>query len=275
MPVWICRACAVEHPDTEHPPAACRICSDERQYVPLATGQTWTTLDSLAADGTSLVVNEVEPDLFGITERPTVGIGQRAHLVRTDAGNLLWDPTGFVDAAGAARVRELGPVVAIVASHPHMFGVQVEWSRALGGVPILVPEADREWVQRPDSAIEFFSGELAILPTVTVRTVGGHFPGSLLAYWSAGASGKGVLLSGDTIFPGQDGNWVSFLRSYPNNIPLSAAVVDRVAKATLAHPFDRIYGNFGGVIPQEAHAVVRRSADRHMAWVRGDFDHLT
>jgi glyoxylase-like metal-dependent hydrolase (beta-lactamase superfamily II) len=275
MPVWICRACAVEHPDTEHPPAVCLICSDERQYVPLTTGQSWTTLDSLAAAGTSLAIDEVEPDLFGITERPTVGIGQRAHLVRTDAGSLLWDPTGFVDAAGAARVRELGPVVAIVASHPHMFGVQVEWSRALGGVPILVAEADREWVQRPDPAIEFFAGELAILPTITLRTVGGHFPGSLLAYWSAGASGKGVLLSGDTIFPGQDGKWVSFLRSYPNNIPLSAAVVDRVATATIAHPFDRIYGNFGGVIPWDAHAVVRRSADRHMAWVRGDFDHLT
>jgi hypothetical protein len=274
MPVWICRACAVEHPDTAQPPASCRICSEERQYVPIS-GQAWTTLAELSALGTTLSIEEVEPDLFGISEHPQVGIGQRAHLVRTNAGNLLWDPTGFVDEDGAARVRALGPVAAIVASHPHMYGVQVEWSRALGGVPVLVAEADREWVQRPDEAIEYFTGEPEVVPGITLRTPGGHFPGSVVAYWTAGAEGRGVLLSGDTIFPGQDGRWVSFMRSFPNNIPLSIAVVDRVANAVNAHSFDRMYGNFGGIIPTDAQAVVRRSADRQMAWMRGDFDDMT
>jgi hypothetical protein len=275
MTVWICLACAVEHPDTAEPPALCRICSDERQYVPLA-GQAWTSLPELTAAGTSLSIVAVEPDLFGINEHPSLGIGQRAHLVRTDAGNLLWDPTGFVDGAGAAAVLKLGPVAAIVASHPHMFGVQVEWSRALGGVPILVSAADREWVQRPDDAIRFIdSDDHLILPGITLRTIGGHFPGSLLAYWSAGAEGRGVVLSSDTIFPGQDGKWVSFARSFPNHIPLSGTVVDRVANAAIAYPFDRLYGNFGWVIPTDASAIVRRSADRHMAWVRGDFDAQT
>lgn len=276
MTVWICRACAVEYPDTEHPPAACAICGDERQYVPLEAGQQWTSLAELSEAGTTLAITEVEPDLFGINAVPGVGIGQRAHLVRTDAGSILWDPTGFVDAAGAAAVLELGPVAAIVASHPHMFGVQVEWSRALGGVPVLVAGADREWVQRPDDAIQFLDGdEHLILPGVTLRTVGGHFPGSLLLYWSAGAEGRGVLLGSDTVFPLQDGKWVAFARSFPNHIPLSAAVVDRVATAALARPFDRMYGNFGWAIPGGAMDVIRRSADRHIAWVRGDFDHLT
>jgi hypothetical protein len=276
MTVWICRACAVEYPDTEHPPVACAICGDERQYVPLEAGQQWTSLAELTAAGTTLTITEVEPDLFGINAVPGVGIGQRAHLIRTDAGSVLWDPTGFVDAAGVAAVLELGPVAAIVASHPHMFGVQVEWSRALGGVPVLVAGADREWVQRPDDAIQFLDGdEHLILPGVTLRTVGGHFPGSLLLYWSAGAEGRGVLLASDTVFPLQDGKWVAFARSFPNHIPLSAAVVDRVATAALARPFDRMYGNFGWVIPSGAMDVVRRSADRHTAWVRGDYDHLT
>lgn len=276
MTVWICRACAVEYPDTEHPPVGCAICGDERQYVPLEAGQQWTSLAELSEAGTTLAITEVEPDLFGINAVPGVGIGQRAHLVRTDAGSILWDPTGFVDAAGVAAVLELGPVAAVVASHPHMFGVQVEWSRALGGVPVLVAGADREWVQRPDDAIQFLDGdEHLILPGVTLRTVGGHFPGSLLLYWSAGAEGRGVLLGSDTVFPLQDGKWVAFARSFPNHIPLSAAVVDRVATAALARPFDRMYGNFGWVIPGGAMDVIRRSADRHIAWVRGDFDHLT
>ncbi len=268
---WICRTCAVEHASR---PAVCAICADERQWVP-AAGQAWTTLAELAAAGERLVVTELEPDLFGVTSEPSVGIGQQAKVVRTPAGNLLWDPPGYVDDAGAAQVRSLGPVVAIVASHPHMFGVQVAWSRALGGVPVLVAEADAHWVARPDEAIETWSGEREVLPGVVLSQPGGHFPGSAVVHWAAGAEGRGVLLSGDTIFANPDRTSVSFMRSYPNRIPLSSTVVLRVAQHVARRPFERLYNNFEGVIPADARDVVLRSAERHAAWVRGDFDHLT
>lgn len=274
MSVWICVACGVERPESDNPPESCPICLDERQYVP-RSGQAWTSLEQLAAEGTRVVITEVEADLYGITTEPQVGIGQQSLLVRTDAGNLLWDPTGFVDEEGAARVRELGPVAAIVASHPHMYGAQLQWSRLLGDVPVYVAEADRHWVQRPDARIRSFTGDREIVPGITLHTIGGHFTGSLVALWSAGAEGRGVLLAGDGIFPGPDGRSVSFLRSYPNRIPLSAAVVERIARRTLELGFDRLYGNFGGVIDADAHTVIRRSAARYIGWVRGDFDHLT
>jgi hypothetical protein len=104
---------------------------------------------------------------------------------------------------------------------------------------------------------------------------GGHFPGSAVVHWAEGAEGKGVILSGDTIFANPDRTSVSFMRSYPNRIPLSGAVVDRVARALDPFEYDRLYNNFGASIPVDAKAVVRRSADRHAAWVRGDYDHLT
>ncbi len=272
MTVTICRTCAVEH--AEPLPDVCRICADERQWVP-ADGQHWVTLDELQASGREVVVTELEPHLYGIASAPTVGIGQLTKLLRTPAGNLLWDPIGYLDEAGAAAVAELGPVVAILASHPHMYGVQVEWSRALGDAPILVPEADAQWIARPDDAISTWSGTREVLPGVTMFQPGGHFPGSTVVHWAAGAGGAGVLLASDTIFANPDLVSVSFMRSYPNRIPLSAAVVDRVANAVAEYPFDRLYGNFDNVIPSDAAGVVRRSADRHMAWVRGDFDHLT
>ena len=66
------------------------------------------------------------------------------------------------------------------------------------------------------------------------------------------------------------------MRSYPNHLPLSAAVVPSASPAaSSAFEFDRLYGNFAIRIDADARAVVRRSADRHIAWVRGDFDHLT
>ena len=114
-----------------------------------------------------------------------------------------------------------------------------------------------------------------MLPGVVLSQPGGHFPGSAVVHWAAGAEGRGVLLSGDTIFANPDRTSVSFMRSYPNRIPLSAAVVLRVAEHVARHPFERLYNNFEGVIPADARGVVLRSAERHAAWVRGDFDHLT
>ncbi|MCO1655128.1 hydrolase [Pseudonocardia humida] len=267
----VCATCAVEHAERID---VCRICADERQWVP-ADGQVWTTLAELAASGREARVAELEPDLHGITTAPSVGIGQTALLVGTPAGNLLWDPIGYLDDGLVEQVRGFGEVVAIAASHPHMFGVQVEWSRALGGPPVLVAEADREWIARPDPVIRTWSGRTEIAPGLALVQIGGHFPGSAVAHWAAGAGGKGVLLAGDTIMACPDRTWVSFQRSYPNRIPLSAAVVDRVAKAVEGLEFDRLYSNFGNQVPTDAHAAVRRSADRYIGWVRGDFDHLT
>lgn len=274
MPLWLCTACAVEYPESAEPPAECPICVDERQFVP-PSGQAWTSLEELAATGHRIELDELEPDLFAVSATPKVGIGQHGHVVRTDAGNLLWDPPGFVDQTIADRLRNLGGIAAIVASHPHMYGAQVSWSRALGDAPVYVAEADRGWVQREDGCIRSWSGGLEVLPGVTLRIVGGHFPGSAVAHWAAGADGRGVLLGGDTVFPGPSEKWVTFLRSYPNDIPMSAAVVERVVSATNQFEYDRVYGNLGNIVRDDAHAAVRRSADRYIGWVRGDYDHLT
>jgi hypothetical protein len=271
MDWWICATCGVESATEAE---VCPICADERQWVP-ADGQRWTTLAALQSEGHHLEIRELEPDLFGLTVTPGVGIAQQSKLVRTPAGLLLWDPIGYVDAEVAAAVRELGRVVAVAASHPHMFGVQVEWSRALGGVPVLVSEADAGWVQRPDPAIETWSGEREVLPHVVLSQPGGHFPGSAVVHWAAGAEGRGVLLSGDTIFANADRASASFMRSYPNHLPLSGAVAIRIAEHVARRPFDRMYNNFQGVIPQDARGIVLRSAQRHAAWARGDHDDLT
>jgi hypothetical protein len=269
--VWICATCAVE---TAEPQGVCPICADERQWVP-RDGQRWTTLAELSSSGHRITFVEPEQHLLGVSTEPRVGIGQQAHLISTPAGSLLWDVPGFVDDAAAARIRERGEVLAIAASHPHMFGVQVEWSRALGGVPILVCEPLMDWVQRSDPAIITWRDQYEVAPGVTLHEVGGHFIGSSVAHWQAGAEGRGVLLTADTIHANPDNSTVTFLRSYPNRIPFSAAVVERITSAVEALPFDRLYDNFGHTIQHDATRVVRFSADRYKGWVNGDFDHLT
>ena len=273
MTAWICRTCGVEHADTSAPPAVCRICSDERQYV-LPTGQQWTTLEELSTEGRRGAVEDVEIGLFGVTVTPKVGIGQRALLLQTPSGNLLWDPIGYVDDDLAAAVAALGGVAVVAASHPHMFGVQVAWSHRFDSAPVYVAAADREWLQRDDPVIRVWDQEVEVLPGVTLHRVGGHFLGSAVARFT-GADGRGVLLSGDTVVGTPDERWVSFLRSYPNKIPLSATTVEKVADRVTALEFDRLYDNYWGRVRSDAALWVRRSADRYIAWVRGDFDHLT
>lgn len=268
---WICRTCAVEH---DQQVEVCAICADERQWVP-AAGQQWMTLDQMRHEGFRSEVRDLEPGLIGVTSNPRAGIGQQAKVVSTAQGSLLWDPIGFIDDVAVRQILEQGPVAAIASSHPHMFGVQLEWSRALGGVPVLVAEPDMGWLARKDSAIKAWSGTFEPLPGVKLIQVGGHFKGSSVVHWPAGANGLGVLLAGDTISANPDRTSVSFMRSYPNHIPLSAAVVERIDRQVQDLNFGRLYSNFENVIEDDARAVVHRSAVRHIQWVRGDFDDLT
>ena len=54
-----------------------------------------------------------------------------------------------------------------------------------------------------------------------------------MLHWPAGANGKGALLTGDIIQVVQDRRYVSFMRSYPNLIPLGAGIhFDKFAATT-------------------------------------------
>src|SRR5205823_13651951 len=113
-------------------------------------------------------------------------IGQRALLIRTRAGNLLWDCVGLLDDATVGAVRERGGIQAIAISHPHFYSAMVEWSRAFGGAPIWLHAADRAHVMRPDQVIRHWEGETADpLPGsgLTLVRVGGHFEGQTALHW--------------------------------------------------------------------------------------------
>ena len=172
----------------------------------------------------------------------------------------------FLDEATVRAVRELGGISAIAISHPHYFSAMVEWSRAFDGAPIYLHEADRHWVQRPDAAIQFWSGSTRLLVDgVTLIHTGGHFEGFQVLHWRDGADGRGVLLSGDQPQVCPDPRWVSFMWSYPNYIPLSAAKVRAIAEILKPWEFDRLYGAFWpSVVPSDAKGVVHRSVERYL-----------
>jgi hypothetical protein len=64
---------------------------------------------------------------------------------------------------------------------------------------------------------------------------------------------------------------VSFVRSYPNLIPLSAPAVARIGAILEPFAFDVIYGAwFDRVMPRGGKDAVRRSVKRYIAMIEGD-----
>jgi len=267
---YICATCAVQQPPSEAPPKHCPICEDERQYVRQG-GQAWTTIEELRLRGDRIEIRELEPGLVGVGVTPSLGIGQRALLLRTANGNILWDCVGYIDDEAVAAIRSRGGISAIAFSHPHFYGAMVEWSHAFGGAPIYVPAADREWVQRDDSAIVTWSGTRKLAPGVSLIQCGGHFEGSAVLHWAAGAENRGALLVGDSITVVPDVRFVSFMRSYPNLIPLPADEIRRIVDRVRPYRFDRIYGGWWDrVVDTGGIAAIEKSAERYLRWIGSD-----
>jgi glyoxylase-like metal-dependent hydrolase (beta-lactamase superfamily II) len=260
MPKFLCRTCGVQHPDGVAPPAHCRFCKDERQFVP-REGQQWVTPEALSI-GRFNVFRKVAPDLFGISTMPQFAIGQRAFLLITPHGNILWDCLSFLDSATTEAIRAFGGIKAIAVSHPHFYSAVASWGRAFG-CPVLLHDADRQWLVEPDPCIEFWTGEtLQVLPGVTLHRLGGHFPGSSVLQWTE----RRTLLTGDTVLVTPDRMHVTFMWSYPNYVPLPAAEVQRIGQRLDALDFDALYSAFWdrGDIEEDAKAAVQRSVLRHI-----------
>jgi len=269
MEGFICTACGTQYTPSDKPPAQCIICEEERQYVPPA-GQSWTTLKALAGRASNSY-RQHEPGLIGIGTQPQFAIGQRALLLITPRGNVLWDCISLIDDATVTLIKGLGGLEAIAISHPHFYTTMVDWSRAFGDAPIHLHASDHKWVMRPDPAIKLWQGNtLALLPDVTLIRGGGHFPGGAMLHWAKGADRRGVVLSSDIATVTTDRKFLTFMRSYPNLIPLSGREVNGIAAALAPFAFDRIYGHyFDRVIPAGAKQVLQVSVERYLGAIAG------
>jgi glyoxylase-like metal-dependent hydrolase (beta-lactamase superfamily II) len=260
----ICVTCGAQYPPAPAPPPACPICGDERQFIGWE-GQKWTTIHAMRDGGYQNVVAQEAQDLVGIHTAPRFGIGQRALLACTPAGNLLWDCLSYLDAPTIAAIRDRGGIRAIAISHPHYYASMVTWSEVFDA-PVYLHVADRAWVMFPSPRISYWSGETTRpMPGFELIRLGGHFDGAAVLHWPGALDGRGRLLSGDVLQVVPDRRWVSFMYSYPNLIPLPAAEVTRIADAIRVYPFEQVYGAFEGrQILANGREAVQRSAERYV-----------
>ncbi|GEO04606.1 hydrolase [Adhaeribacter aerolatus] len=260
---FICTTCGVQKAATESEPSHCMICEDDRQYVNW-NGQQWTTLEALQKDYKNKIYG-VEPQLYRLQTEPKFAIGQKAYLLQSPSGNILWDCITLLDEATQQQIEELGGIQAIGVSHPHYYATVVEWSRAFGHIPIYIHASDQQWIQRPDPVIRLWEGTyLDLWDGIKIINCGGHFPGACVLHWPAGAEGKGILLSGDPVQVAMDRKSVSFMYSYPNLIPLAKHQIIGIRDSLAGFAFEKIYGAFEPHIAQDARAAFDRSINRYL-----------
>ena len=263
MENFICLQCGTQFSESAKPPLHCPICEDERQFV-RHSGQEWTTLEHLAADHRNRFEEEASR-LLGIGTEPEFAIGQRALLVQSPAGNLLWDCITLLDDRTIAEVNARGGIRGIAISHPHYYTTMVEWAEHFDA-EIFLHTADREWVVRTSPRIQFWEGtRLPLWDDLTLINCAGHFEGGTVLHWPAGENGKGALLTGDIIQVVQDRRYVSFMRSYPNLIPLGATAIRRILEQVESVAFEQIYGAWWKAnVLSDAKAALRKSAERYV-----------
>ncbi|MGA4719806.1 hypothetical protein [Fictibacillus nanhaiensis] len=269
MQNYICETCGVQYEGSVNEPHSCKICEEERQYVS-SKGQSWTTLESMVESGTyKTEVSMEEENLYRLQTSPSFGIGQTAYLVKGNGYNVLWDCVSYIDEHTIEVIQQLGGIDAIALSHPHYYSTQVEWAETFNAT-LYIHEDDKKWVTRMSERIVFWSGDTQELSEdIVLQRIGGHFKGGTILEWKEGNHQKGVLLCGDIVRIVADREWVSFMYSYPNFIPLPGDTVERISQRMEELTFNRIYDAFNRVIKEGAAESVQRSAKRYVDALNG------
>lgn len=263
----VCFTCGTQFPTADRSAVTtCFICDDPRQFTP-PSGQSFTTLAEMRKTYTNRFVPLPgdEDRIVSIASEPKFGIGQRAILIRTPAGNIMWDCISLLDEATVARIRELGGLRAIVISHPHYYSAHVEWARAFD-CPVYMSAEDREWTAQSSMHQVFVSEvehEVAIDGRKTgakLIKLGGHFPGSNVLLFD------GRLMIADTLLTTASGrgswaadaagaarqrpagmNSFSFMWSIPNYIPLPPDEIARMWGILKDYDYRSTHGPFFGL----------------------------
>jgi len=205
--------------------------------------------------------------ISGARERSTAAIGERALRAASGLAALGVNAGDAI----ALVLRNDFPVfeASFAAQQLGAYCVPVNWHGKKAEIAYVLQDCGAKVVIAHADLLAQVKSALA--PGVTLICCGGHFAGGTVLHWAQGGGGRGTLLSGDIVQVIPDRKFVTFMRSYPNMIPLSAPAVERIGAMLEPYPFDVIHGAwFDRTIPRGGKEIVKRSIARYVAAVRGD-----
>ena len=182
-------------------------------------------------------------NIYELFVEPNFALGQKAHLITSEEGNVLWDCLPLLEATSASILKKLGGLEAIAISHPHYYGIMSEWA-SFFNCPVYIHSNDKEWVLDSSDNITFWEGDrLRLSSHLTLIKTGGHFPGSTILHYESD-NDLGALFCGDTLYLSRDRKHISAMYSYPNVIPLAPEKLLTILETVSALNFDSLYGAF-------------------------------
>ncbi len=237
----------------------CKICADDRQYIPDG-GQVWTTHDQLLRNN-SVRILRIHDKVYELQIKPTFAIGQRALLILSDQGNILWDCIPLLNEPVIDFIKAHGGLKAIAFSHPHYYSNMNEWADVFD-CPIYIHQSDEEWIVNKGKHVTLWKGdEKQLWDGIRIINIGGHFPGSSILHVSF-LSKEGSVFCGDTIAIAPSKMHVAVMYSYPNRIPLPLKEMERIRKRLATIPFDILYGFYSD---QNLHENVKQLVEKSLA----------
>lgn len=235
----ICTACGTQFPLSGEPLTLCPICADDRQFIP-ESGQSWTDHPALSANY-SVITKKLDEHLYELRMAPSFAIAQRALLILTPGGNILWDCFALLNEPTIAFIKSKGGLKAIAFSHPHYYSTMNDWA-AVFDCPIYIHHSDEEWIFNKGPHISLWAGEEHKLwDGIRIIHIGGHFPGSCILHVPF-LSPRGTVLCGDTLAISPNKKHISVMYSYPNRVPLPVKEMRRIRNLLLPLPFDTLLG---------------------------------
>ena len=259
----ICVTCGTQFPPKEALPELCPICNDDRQYIN-PNGQTWISADELSQKHT-VKITKINEHLYSLKVIPDFAIAQRAFLIISPQGNILWDCIPLLNDEVIAFINSMGGLKAIAFSHPHYYSNMCEWAETFG-CPVYIHSLDGQWVSYKSKFVSLWNGDRKLLwGGINIIHIGGHFAGSCVLYLPS-ADNKGTLFCGDTFYIAPSKRHIAVMHSYPNQILLSKDDFIAVYKRSAGLEFDNLLGAFERQnLTENAQLLFTNSMKRYIA----------
>jgi glyoxylase-like metal-dependent hydrolase (beta-lactamase superfamily II) len=262
QPSKICATCGTYY-SSHVPYDVCPICADDRQYIPEG-GQRWTTPEELTSRY-SVRTNKLQENVYELEIAPTFAIAQRAFLILSPQGNILWDCIPLLNEPIVEFIKAHGGLRAIAFSHPHYYSNMNELA-ATFDCPVYIHRSDEQWIFGKGDRVELWDGaEKSLWDGMRLINVGGHFPGSSLLHVPL-LSAEGAVFCGDTLVIAPNKQHIAVMYSYPNRMPLPHGEVQRIKKLVEVIRFDVLYSfmrdlNLTGNVKD----IFNRSMERYLS----------
>ncbi|MBN9385256.1 MAG: MBL fold metallo-hydrolase [Chitinophagaceae bacterium] len=257
----ICVTCGTHYPASVHYDL-CPICADDRQYIPEG-GQRWTTEAELLSRY-SVRTHRLRENVYELEITPAFAIAQRAFLILSPQGNILWDCIPLLTEPMVEFIKAHGGLRAIAFSHPHYYSNMNDWAETFD-CPIYIHRSDEQWIFNKGGRVELWKGEeKALWDDMRLVNVGGHFPGSSILHVPH-LSPEGTVFCGDTLVIAPNKQHIAVMYSYPNRMPLPRYEVERIRKQMDGIPFDALYSFMRDLnLTGDVKGIFTRSMDRYL-----------